>query len=39
VVAVIGLLIPLLSVGGIYLWWKKRGARNTVRALAAEGVR
>jgi len=31
VVAVIGLLIPLLSVGGIYLWWKKRGARNTVR--------
>lgn len=37
VVAVSGLLIPVLSVGGIYLWWKKRSAQRAVRSMSREG--
>jgi uncharacterized iron-regulated membrane protein len=31
-VAVTGLLIPVLSIGGIYLWWVKRRTRRSIRA-------
>jgi uncharacterized iron-regulated membrane protein len=41
-VCVLGLIVTMLSVTGIYIWWKKRRARRFSalhRAMAAEALR